>query len=136
MKNKGLLLSAALATVLFAGNALGLTVGRTQVNNKTGADIWVTFNKATFGCLSGPVDYGIENCSYNLVEKNKSRKTLSSVTGSKLVVYGYESKDGVVTQLTKEYNVTTDQVDVTIESGKIVVKDVGDSYSVKVEKNK
>lgn len=132
---KSLLFSAVLATVLFAGNALGVAVGRTQVNNKTGADIWVTFNKLTFGCV-GPVGYGTEYCSYNLVEKGKKRKTLSSASGSKLVVYGYISQGGQVRQLKKEYDVTTDEIDVTIEDGEIKVKDVGDAYSVKIEKNK
>lgn len=120
MKNKGLLFSAVLATVLFVGNVKAIsfsaTVGTIKVINKTEADIWVTFNSGLSSSCPG-------GCNYTRIAARDYKSPLASVTGSYLNVYSYA--DNVANSPLKDKKIKTDAVEVSIQNGKITLTEVG-----------
>lgn len=117
---KSLLLSAVLATVLFAGNASAISgevnvkVSNTQVKNKTQGTIWVTFNTFVSKCVGG--------CDYTRIAKGDKKSTWGSFTGNLLNVYVYQDGKEYVE---KGYRCKTDAVEISVENGKIVITEVG-----------
>lgn len=113
---KSLLLSAILATVLFAGNAFGVSFGPYAVKNETGSDLWM------FARTIGMVG----KSAYLHMGPKEKPYTLKEVTVRKIKFRAYQCQNMKPVQLELDYEVKgvkTYYLIVSIEGDKIVVKE-------------